>query len=132
LKVEILHFHKPKDIFKPVYLHYQKQLTNFASSNKTNALPEKAPQHILVGLDTEGKIYSSEDFAQYIGNLMPMYKKIIFLIGDVEGFKDEQKKDFDHLISLSKMTLTADFALILLWEQIYRSHCILSGRRYHR
>jgi Uncharacterized conserved protein len=55
-----------------------------------------------------------------------------FIVGSTDGIQKDILEKSNKVISLSKMTLTHSFALIILLEQIYRSATIVSNHPYHR
>lgn len=86
----------------------------------------------LVLLDSRGREYSSEQFAQFLGgyqdrNPLPL----VFAVGGPDGFKDATISGAQQTISLGKITLAHELARIILLEQIYRAFTILKGHPYH-
>jgi 23S rRNA (pseudouridine1915-N3)-methyltransferase len=86
----------------------------------------------LALMDPRGKKYSSEEFARFLGeyqdrNPLPL----VFAVGPADGFSDATRKQAQHMISLSPMTLPHELARIVLLEQIYRAFTILKGHPYH-
>lgn len=92
-------------------------------------LPE---DYILICLDPEGKILSSENFAQMIDNYRQNATKICFAIGGANGFSNEVKNKATKLLSFGKMTFPHMMARVILIEQIYRAFSILSNHPYHK
>lgn len=86
--------------------------------------------HYLVGLDEKGKPFTSIDFAGFIDSYKGM-RNIDFIIGGVYGLAEELRSRADLLLSFSRMTFTHRMIRMLLVEQIYRSFCILNGKKYH-
>ncbi len=84
----------------------------------------------IVALDEHGKLYSSVSFAGFIDNYQGR-RNIDFLIGGVYGLAEEIRQRADLLLSFSKMTFTHRMIRMLLVEQIYRSFCIIKGKKYH-
>ncbi|HOJ92288.1 MAG TPA: 23S rRNA (pseudouridine(1915)-N(3))-methyltransferase RlmH [Dictyoglomaceae bacterium] len=87
----------------------------------------------LVALDINGINPSSEEFAEKLikfwedsGNT-----EITFLIGGIYGISNTMLKNANFCLSLSKMTFTHDFTLLILLEQIYRGIKILRNEPYH-
>ena len=60
------------------------------------------------------------------------FKYLKFIVGSTDGIQKDILEKSNKVISLSKMTLTHSFALIILLEQIYRSATIVSNHPYHR
>ncbi len=86
--------------------------------------------HYLIALDEKGKQFSSVDFAGFIDSYKGL-RNIDFLIGGVYGLAEDLRKSADLLLGFSKMTFTHRMIRMLLVEQIYRSFCILNGKKYH-
>ncbi len=79
-------------------------------------------------LSEEGKLFSSVEFANYLGKID---KKIVFVIGGPYGLSNEVKKEANLLLSLSPLTFTHELARLLLSEQLFRASNILAGGNYH-
>lgn len=98
------------------------------AGNKT-ARGEKST---LVLMDSRGKQFSSEEFAQFIGgyqdrNPLPL----VFAIGPADGFTEAARAAAQYTISLGRMTLAHELARVALLEQVYRAFTILKGHPYH-
>jgi 23S rRNA (pseudouridine1915-N3)-methyltransferase len=94
----------------------------------------RSPQtkHTLVLLDSRGKQFSSEEFAQFLSDYQDRNPlPLLFAIGPANGFSEEIRKTASILISLGKMTLPHELARVVLLEQIYRAFTILKGHPYH-
>lgn len=85
-----------------------------------------------VALDEQGRSLSSEQFAAAFDRWRGEGSEIAFLIGGADGLAPELKSSAAMLLSLSKMTLPHALARVVLAEQVYRAHSILSGHPYHR
>ena len=90
------------------------------------------PAHRLILLDSTGKQFSSEEFAQFLrtheeSDSRPM----VLAIGPADGFSPEARKANRDLISLGRMTLAHELARVVLLEQVYRAFTILKGHPYH-
>ncbi len=86
----------------------------------------------LLVLDERGKLYSSKEFAVHLRTLIESFNSLTFLIGGAEGLSENLKRMAGELISLSKLTLNHEVALLVLLESIYRSFTIIKGHPYHR
>ena len=96
-------------------------------------LLEKLRATTKVFLDERGREWTSEEFAQWLGQqALRGTREVAYLVGGPEGFSAAFRKEADHLLALSRMTLTHDWARVLLLEQIYRSFTILRGYPYPR
>lgn len=59
-------------------------------------------------------------------------KALAFLIGAADGHTQELRNTCEMVLSLSKLTMQHELALIVLLEQLYRLACIKAGSPYHR
>jgi 23S rRNA (pseudouridine1915-N3)-methyltransferase len=86
----------------------------------------------LVLLDSRGKSFTSEQFAQWLGILRDQGQQAIILaIGPADGWSEDARKQANLLLSLGPMTLPHELARVVLSEQLYRAFTILSGHPYH-
>lgn len=84
-------------------------------------------------LDAGGKSWTSESFANWLGELRDRgTREIIFVCGDADGFPEEMRERVAQKISLSAMTYSHELARAMLAEQLYRAFAILSGSPYPR
>jgi 23S rRNA (pseudouridine1915-N3)-methyltransferase len=94
---------------------------------------EKLKGSSKVVLDPRGREWASEEFAEWLGQqAVRGTRELAFLVGGPDGFSTAFREQADLLLSLSRMTLTSDWARTLLLEQIYRSFTILRGFPYPR
>ena len=81
----------------------------------------------------EGKILSSEDFAQKLKDVKLSGKSsVCFLIGSSFGMAPQVKAKADFKLSMSPMTFPHHLARIMVLEQIYRAEAIQAGSKYHK
>lgn len=86
----------------------------------------------VICLDPEGKMMSSEEFAQHLHqNLQEHGSRLTLVIGGAEGLPQTLRKKYP-LLSLSKMTFTHQCTRLILIEQIYRAFEIAKGTQYHK
>ncbi len=91
------------------------------------------PQTYVITLEIQGKMLSSEDFAQKIQTLTNEgISEIAFVIGSSYGISKKVSKRADFTLSISKMTFLHQFARLLLVEQIYRAFKIIKCETYHK
>jgi len=97
------------------------------------ALLEKLRGGTKILLDVRGRERTSQEFADWLGlEAVRGARELAFLIGGPDGFSAAFREKADMLMSLSRMTLTRDWARTLLLEQIYRGFTILRGYPYPR
>jgi 23S rRNA (pseudouridine1915-N3)-methyltransferase len=96
-------------------------------------LAEKTRGCFRVLLDPRGEEWTSDEFAEWLGQrALHGTKEIAFVTGGADGFSPAFRQRANLLLSLSRMTLTHDWARTLLLEQIYRAFTILRGHPYPR
>ena len=76
-------------------------------------------------LDERGVSLTSHEFAEKIR------KDLSLVVGPPEGFNDREREKHE-LLSLSRMTIQHELALLLLVEQVYRAITINRGMPYHK
>jgi 23S rRNA (pseudouridine1915-N3)-methyltransferase len=82
-------------------------------------------------LDANGKRFSSEAFAKWIGDQRDRgTRELIFVCGDADGFPPVLLERKHPKFSLSEMTYSHELARVMLAEQIYRAFAILAGSPY--
>jgi 23S rRNA (pseudouridine1915-N3)-methyltransferase len=59
-------------------------------------------------------------------------RDITFVLGSGVGLDESLKSVANHLVSLSKLTFSHNFARVLLEEQLYRAFTIIKGKSYHK
>ncbi|MCL5006063.1 MAG: 23S rRNA (pseudouridine(1915)-N(3))-methyltransferase RlmH [Acidobacteria bacterium] len=92
---------------------------------------EKLRQSTKVFLDPQGCEWTSQEFALWLGQQgVRGTRELAFVVGGPDGFSSAFRAEADLLLSVSRMTLTHDWARALLLEQIYRGFTILRGFPY--
>lgn len=95
----------------------------------SNEIRKKIPDgHSLVLLDERGAHVTSTFFAT---KMATSPKPVCFVIGSSYGVDDKLLEQADMQLSLSKMVLPHELARVLLLEQLYRAHAILTNHPYH-
>ncbi|MGG3640025.1 23S rRNA (pseudouridine(1915)-N(3))-methyltransferase RlmH [Bacillus gobiensis] len=91
------------------------------------------PDDHVIALAIEGKMKTSEEFADMIDKLATYGKsKVSFVIGGSLGLSDEILKRADEKLSFSKMTFPHQLMRLVLVEQVYRGFRIIRGEPYHK
>ena len=86
----------------------------------------------LILLDSRGKLFSSEEFAAWIGRQRDRgAQHLIFAIGPADGWSVTARERADLLLSFGPMTFPHELARVMLAEQLYRAFTILAGHPYH-
>jgi 23S rRNA (pseudouridine1915-N3)-methyltransferase len=91
-----------------------------------------AANSTLVLMDSQGKEFSSEQFARFLRDCQDRNPlPLVFAVGPADGFSEATKAMAQHTFSLGKMTLPHELARVVLLEQVYRAFTILKGHPYH-
>lgn len=87
----------------------------------------------IVSLDGKGKLYSSENLADFINdNMINGISEISFIIGGSNGLSDKVRNQSKAVISFGKITFPHQLFRVVLSEQIYRAFTIINGMPYHK
>ncbi|MDY0295387.1 MAG: 23S rRNA (pseudouridine(1915)-N(3))-methyltransferase RlmH [Acholeplasmataceae bacterium] len=90
-------------------------------------------QDDVIALMIQGKMYSSEEFAELLDIKMTYQAKdIVFIIGGSYGLSEAVFKRANSTLSFSKMTFPHQLMRLILIEQIYRGLMILKHHPYHK
>jgi|SRR5215469_4950322 len=91
----------------------------------------QSADHVIV-LDERGRQLSTAELASWLGARMQEGRDLAFVIGGPDGLAPEVVARSDFTLALSRLTLPHALVRVLLIEQLYRAHCILSHHPYHR
>lgn len=85
-----------------------------------------------VALDEKGKLFTSEELADFLNqHMLNSTPEICFIIGGAYGLSDDVKEKANLNLSLTPLTLTHQMARLILLEQLYRGMTILRNEPYH-
>ena len=91
----------------------------------------KQGEHLVL-LDEKGKMMTSVQFSNYIGQKMNTGNKaLVFVIGGAFGFSEKVYRAANDAISLSSMTFSHQMVRLIFTEQLYRAMTILKNEPYH-
>ncbi|MGZ4789553.1 MAG: 23S rRNA (pseudouridine(1915)-N(3))-methyltransferase RlmH [Terriglobales bacterium] len=118
---------------KRIARYIQVETQDFQSEEALlRSLDKATPRPFFVALNSRGKQLSSEEFAEFIGKHQDRgTRAMLFAIGPADGFSEATLKASQFQLSLGRMTLAHELALVVLLEQIYRAFTILKGQPYH-
>ena len=84
-------------------------------------------------MDEKGKDYSSMQLAAFLDSKeQQSISAISVLIGGPDGHTQAIRDRGDHSVSLSRLTLPHDLAMLFTLETLYRSLSIQANHPYHR
>jgi len=96
-------------------------------------LAKVPPQSLVVALEREGRMQSSEELAQMLDRLMcGGTGHVTFIIGGSLGLSSDVIRRADVLLSFSKLTFPHQLMRVMLLEQLYRAMNSLRGGKYHK
>lgn len=126
-----------KDYLKRLTRHGAYEITTVKAGEKesvSNRLIEASSGCYRIGLDERGEAPTTRELAGRIHDLEMAgeVKTLAFLIGAADGHSANLRKSCDMILSLSKMTMQHELALVVLLEQLYRLATIRAGSPYHR
>lgn len=88
---------------------------------------------VRILLDEKGQNVTSRDLAaKFEGWQKDSVKAVCLLIGGANGVSKQVMQRVDWIWSLGAMTLPHQMVRLVVAEQLYRVHTILTGHPYHR
>lgn len=86
----------------------------------------------VVALDEHGTELTTRELAGWLKTRMQDGRDLAFLIGGPDGFSPEVLDRSDFKWSLSRLTFPHALVRVVLAEQLYRAHGVLTNHPYHR
>lgn len=87
----------------------------------------------VITLEIEGKLLTSEEFAEEIKNVSVRgYSKITLIIGGSNGFNKKVSNKADLKLSFGRMTMNHKLMRVVLMEQVFRCFKIINNEAYHK
>lgn len=93
---------------------------------------EVAGKDFLVALDERGQSVTTLQLAEKLGAWQALGRDVSLVIGGADGLHASLKSQAQWLFSLSQLTMPHGMVRVMLVEQLYRAHTVLSGHPYHR
>ncbi|HTB69202.1 MAG TPA: 23S rRNA (pseudouridine(1915)-N(3))-methyltransferase RlmH [Steroidobacteraceae bacterium] len=90
------------------------------------------PQEFVVALDEHGVHSTTRELATWLSGRMNDGRDLALVIGGPDGLGAEVLGRSDQKLALSRLTLPHPLVRVVLAEQLYRAHTVLSGHPYHR
>ncbi len=151
MNLRVIHVGKASKLYRDAIEHYTSRIGHYAKfeiveAKQAKRLPPDAavdyegerliralgPNDVAIALSEEGKAMNSVAFARKLADIEIRSRPISLLIGGAYGLSVAVKSHADSIISLSKMTMQHDVALIVTLEQLYRAMTIIRGENYHK
>lgn len=86
----------------------------------------------LIALDERGQEVTTLQLAENFKDWQSSGKDVALVIGGADGLHASVKQKADWLWGLSKLTLPHAMVRIMLAEQLYRAHSVITNHPYHR
>jgi len=143
IKISVLTCGSPAAWAESAIAHWLRRLGTLANAHiahirsKNQRKLEKAMlEHMhgrTIALTRTGRLLTTPQWAESLQKIAEMHSHhATFLIGAADGLPERLLSACDERISLSKITLQHDIALIVLLEQLYRALSIGARLPYHR
>lgn len=95
------------------------------------ALLRRVPKgSTAIALDSSGESLDSHGFGQMLAQLKDSGRKPAFLLGGAHGLDRSVLDAAGKRLSLSRLTLPHELAVVVLLEQIYRASALYAGKAY--
>lgn len=90
------------------------------------------PNEYVAALDERGTEMTTRELASWLATRLGDGSDLAFLIGGPDGFAADVLQRSDFKWSLSRLTFPHALVRVVLAEQLYRAHGVLSNHPYHR
>jgi 23S rRNA (pseudouridine1915-N3)-methyltransferase len=114
--------------------YHQVQVTHLHDKyvNDSKKILETAGHSYKVALEINGEQLASDELASFLEQRALDAREVSFIIGGPDGLPDEIRATGQYELSLSKLTLPHDLAMVVLGEALYRASTINAGQPYHK
>jgi 23S rRNA (pseudouridine1915-N3)-methyltransferase len=93
---------------------------------------EAISKDYCIALDERGQEVTTLQLADKFKDWQSSGRDIALIIGGADGLHASVKQKADWLWGLSKLTLPHAMVRVLLAEQLYRAHSVITNHPYHR
>ncbi len=143
MKINLITIGKPKLAYAGAgFDEYFKRLSRLHSVRHTAIADKYAYSEVeilraaqgttICVLDIPGKMYSSQELADFLAKREIEAREVSFVIGGPEGLPEEVRTAANYKWSLSNLTLPHDLAMVTTLEALYRASTINAGLPYHK
>lgn len=95
-------------------------------------LAKLRPGEFVTTLDERGRELTTRELAAWVEMRRREGRDVAFVIGGPDGLAAPVRERGDFVWALSRLTLPHALVRVLLAEQLYRAHTVLTGHPYHR
>lgn len=93
---------------------------------------EAVGKDLCIALDERGQEVTTLQLANKFKDWQTSGRDVALIIGGADGLHISVKQKADWLWGLSKLTLPHAMVRVLLAEQLYRAHSVITNHPYHR
>jgi 23S rRNA (pseudouridine1915-N3)-methyltransferase len=93
---------------------------------------EAVGKDFCIALDERGQEVTTLQLADKFKDWQASSRDVALIIGGADGLHTTVKQKADWLWGLSKLTLPHAMVRVLLVEQLYRAHSVITNHPYHR
>jgi len=93
---------------------------------------EAVGKDFCIALDERGQEVTTLQLADKFKDWQASSRDVALIIGGADGLHTSVKQKADWLWGLSKLTLPHAMVRVLLVEQLYRAHSVITNHPYHR
>jgi 23S rRNA (pseudouridine1915-N3)-methyltransferase len=93
---------------------------------------EAVGKDFCIALDERGQEVTTLQLADRFKDWQTSGRDVALIIGGADGLHTSVKQKADWLWGLSKLTLPHAMVRVLLAEQLYRAHSVITNHPYHR
>jgi 23S rRNA (pseudouridine1915-N3)-methyltransferase len=93
---------------------------------------EVVGKDFCIALDERGQEVTTLQLADRFKDWQTSGRDVALIIGGADGLHTSVKQKADWLWGLSKLTLPHAMVRVLLAEQLYRAHSVITNHPYHR
>jgi 23S rRNA (pseudouridine1915-N3)-methyltransferase len=86
----------------------------------------------IVALDECGSAWTSQQLAARLRGWRDAGDDVAFVIGSADGLAPDVKANASAVLALSALTLPHALVRVVVAEQLYRAHSLMTGHPYHR
>jgi len=89
-------------------------------------------EEYVVALDERGAEMTTRELAAWLAARLSAGPDLVFLIGGPDGLAPQVLTRCDYKWALSRLTFPHALVRVVLAEQLYRAHTVLTNHPYHR
>ncbi len=119
-----------------IYIKPEKRAAGNSTENiqllEAKRILEAIGKDYCIALDERGQEVTTLQLADKFKDWQSSGRDIALIIGGADGLHASVKQKADWLWGLSKLTLPHAMVRVLLAEQLYRAHSVITNHPYHR